>query len=119
MDVRSDHFATEAEARAEIEAAGYFALTAAFEPAKTEDHWHDFDSMLFVLEGELTVTDATTGERCVCGPGTRILAKAGVLHREEHTGYEAVVGLSVEPAKLTQPIDKPPPVRLATRGDGR
>jgi hypothetical protein len=31
-----------------------------------------------------------------------------VLHREEHHGYKAAIGLSVDPATLTQPINKPP-----------
>jgi quercetin dioxygenase-like cupin family protein len=108
MDIRNDHFATEAEAVAEIEAAGYWPLTVDFPPEENEDHWHDFDSMVFVLEGELSLTDAETGETCVCGPGTRVVAKSGVLHREAHRGYKAVVGLSVDPSTLTQPINKPP-----------
>ena len=108
MEIREDHFSTEAEALAEIEAAGHWPVTLEFEPEKNENHWHDFDSMLFVLEGELCVTEADTGESCVCRAGTRLIAKAGVLHREEHNGYKAVIGLSVDPATLTQPINKPP-----------
>lgn len=108
MDIRTDHFSTEAEAVAEIKEAGYWPLTIEFQPEKNENHWHDFDSMLFLLEGELSVTEAETGENCVCGAGTRVIAKAGVLHREEHNGYKAVIGFSIDPATLTQPINKPP-----------
>lgn len=112
MDIQYDHFSSEDEARAEIESAGYWPITIEFPAEKNADHWHDFDSLLFVLEGQLTVTYAETGESCVCGPGTRIVGTAGVLHHEEHEGYKALIGLSVEPAKLTQPLNKPPPVRL-------
>jgi hypothetical protein len=108
MNIRNDHFSTEEEAVAEIKAAGYWPLTLEVPPEKNENHWHDFDSMLFVLEGELSVMEAETGESCVCIPGTRILAKAGVLHREEHNGFKAVIGFSVDPSTLTQPINKPP-----------
>ncbi len=108
MDIRTNHFSTEEEAVAEIKAAGYWPVTVELEPEKSEDHWHDFDSMLFMLEGELSVTEADIGETCVCGPGARVIAKAGLVHREEHRGYKAVVGLSVDPSILTQPINKPP-----------
>lgn len=108
MEIRENHFSTEAEAVAEIEAAGYWPLTLEFRPETNGDHWHDFDSMSFVLEGEVRVTLADTGESCICGPGARILAKSGVVHREEHRGFKAVIGFSVDPATLTQPINKPP-----------
>ena len=108
MDIRNNHFSTEEEAVAEINAAGYGPMTLEFEPEKNENHWHDFDATLFVLEGELTLTEAESGETCVCGPGTRLIAKAGVLHREEHRGYKAVIGFSIDPSTLTQPINKPP-----------
>ncbi len=106
-NIRNDHFTSEEEAVAEIKAAGYWPLTVERFPEKTVDHWHDFDSMVFVLEGEISLTETDTGENCVCGPGTRIIAKAGVRHREEHDGYKAVIGFSVDPATLTQPINKP------------
>ena len=112
MNIQNDHFSNEDDARAEIEAAGFWPIMIEFPPEKNDDHWHDFDSMLYVLEGELTVHEAESGETCVCGPGTRIVAKAGVLHHEEHSGYKALIGLSIEPAKLSQPLNKPPPVRL-------
>ena len=108
MDIRNDHFSTEGEAVAEIESAGYWPMTLSFSAEKNEDHWHDFDAMIFILEGELGLTESETGETCTCGPGTRIVAKAGVLHREEHNGYKAVIGVSVDPATLKQPINKLP-----------
>jgi len=107
MNIQYNHFATTEDALAEIKAAGYWPVTIDFPPEKSEVHWHDFDSLTFILEGELSVTNVDTGEHCVCGPGTRITAKAGIRHREEHRGYKALIGLSVDPAALTQPINKP------------
>jgi len=49
MEIRADHFSSEAEALTEIEAAGHWPVTVEFAPEKNEDHWHDFDSMVFVL----------------------------------------------------------------------
>ena len=113
MDIRNDYFTKQEEALAEIEAAGLHPITIDFEAETVGDHWHDFDATLYILEGTLNVTDVETGESCSCPPGTRLVAKAGVLHREQHDGYKALIGLSVDPAKLTQPINKPPPVELA------
>jgi hypothetical protein len=112
IDIAYDHFSTEQEAVAEIQEKGYWPLTLNFEAETNDCHWHDFDSVVFVLEGKLGITETGTGESCVCGPGTRIEAKAGVLHNEEHQGYRAVIGFGIDPATLTQPINKPPPVTL-------
>ena len=111
IDIVYDHFSTEEEAIAEIQERGYWPLTLSFEAEKNDSHWHDFDSALFVLEGELGLQETESGERCVCGPGTRIQAKAGILHSEEHSGYRAVIGFAIDPATLTQPINKPPPAK--------
>ena len=112
IDIRCDHFSTEEEAIAEVKERGYWPLTLDF-PAETNDtHWHDFDSVLFILEGELGLTETESGESCVCGPGSRIEAKAGILHSEQHQGFKAVIGFAIDPSTLTQPINKPPPVQL-------
>ena len=110
MDIQFDYFSDEAEAVGEIEAAGYFPLALDFAAESNEDHWHDFDSMVYILDGEITLFDSQTGESCVCGKGTRIAAPRGVLHREETAGHRAMIGFSVDPSQLTQPVNKPPPV---------
>jgi hypothetical protein len=107
VNIQFDHFSGEDEAVTEIKEAGFWPLTLEFQPEKNEDHWHDFDSMVFILDGTLSVTETESGETCTCGAGTRILAKAGLLHREDTPGYRAVIGFSVDPATLTQPINKP------------
>jgi quercetin dioxygenase-like cupin family protein len=112
MNINHNYFSDEAIALAEIEAAGYSPVTLEFPAESNDDHWHDFDSMLYILEGEVTITYAQTGETCVCGTGTKIIGQPRVLHHEQTDGYKALIGLSVEPEKLTQPINKPPPVDL-------
>ena len=99
----------EAEAYAQIEAAGYHAYKSDFPALKNDFHWHDFDSLIYITSGELKVTEQQTGETYVCGPGSKIVGTAGVAHREETQGYSAILGLSVEPGALTQPVEKPLP----------
>ncbi len=110
MDINHDHFSDQATALKEIEDAGYTPVTLDFPAESSDDHWHDFDPITFLLSGQVTVTVVETGETCVCGEGTRIVGTRGVLHREQTDGYRALIGLPVEPAALSQPINKPPPV---------
>jgi hypothetical protein len=37
----------------------------------------------------------------------KIEAPSGIVHRTVGSSYRAVLGLSVDPAEMTQPIDKP------------
>jgi len=109
MNIDVQPFSSEEQAQAEIESAGYFPLTLDFPAETNEDHWHDFDSMVYVLDGEVTVTEAETGESCVVAAGSKLIAPGGVLHRETTAGYKALIGFSVPPQDLTQPVNKPPP----------
>lgn len=112
MDIKYNYFSDESEVLAEIETAGYFPLTLDFPTEANEDHWHDFDSMVYIVKGEITIYDTDTGESCVCGAGTKIMAPAGVLHREKTSGHKAIIAFSIDPSELTQPVNKPPPVNL-------
>jgi hypothetical protein len=47
-----------------------------------------------------------------CGRGTKINATAGVVHREESSGYSAIIGFAQAPEALTQPINKAPPAAV-------
>lgn len=99
----------EAEAYAQIKEAGYQAYKSDFPALKNDFHWHDFDSLIYITSGELKVTEQQSGETIVCGPGSKIIGRAGIAHREETEGYSAIFGLPLEPAALTQPVDKPLP----------
>lgn len=113
MDIENNYFSDEASALAEIEAAGYFPITLDVPAESNEDHWHDFDSLVYILDGEITITDPKSGEACICSKGAKITAPRGVLHREQTPGHKALIGLSIDPEKLTQPVNKPPPVTPA------
>ena len=104
------HFTTEAEAIAEIEARGMRAIGPFDLGAVDNDlHWHDFDSVIYVLDGTARV-ELEDGTVLQCGAGARVEAPAGTVHREAGPGYRSVIGLSVDPAEMSQPINKPVPV---------
>jgi len=101
-------FEDEAQAYAEIEAMGYHAMALDFAKEESPFHWHDFDSVLYITGGEVTLTleGAESGERCQ--RGTKIVASAGVVHKEQ----TAIIGFSVPVSELTQPVNKALPVSL-------
>jgi quercetin dioxygenase-like cupin family protein len=89
---------------------GYHAMAFDFPAEENELHWHDFDSVVYVTGGEVTVSAEGEGESVTCQRGAKIVATAGVVHREQTQGYSAIVGFSVPLESLTQPINKPLPV---------
>lgn len=99
-------FSTEDDAVAQIEARGWHPLPLDVLAETIDWHWHDFDAVLFFVTGTLRV-DLEDGTHFECGPGSRLEAPRDVIHREWGDGYRMVVGLSVAPGELTQPINKP------------
>jgi uncharacterized RmlC-like cupin family protein len=99
-------FTTEAEAIAEIEARGWCAFAADMPADTSELHFHDFDSVIYVVSGRprLELEDGTPVQ---CGAGTRVELPRDLIHREATEAYRAVFGISVALADLTQPINKP------------
>ena len=104
-------FEDEAQAYAEIEAMGYHAVALDFPAEENDFHWHDFDSVVYVTSGEITLS-RDDGESITCQRGAKIVATAGFVHREQSSGYSAIIGFSVAPETLTQPVNKPLPVTL-------
>lgn len=95
----------EEDAIARIEARGWHPLTLDVPAEEIGWHRHDFDAVLFFVDGTLHVEleDGTTLE---CGPSSILEAPKDVVHRESSSGYRMVVGLSVPVEELTQPINK-------------
>jgi len=102
-------FEDEAQAYAEIEAMGYHAMAFDFPAEENDLHWHDFDSAVYATAGELTFS-REDGESLTCQRGAKIVATAGVVHKESTPGYSAIIGFSQLPESLTQPVNKPLPV---------
>ena len=100
------YFTNEQEALAEIADRGWHAVTFDVPAQEEEMHWHDFDAVVYVLNGTAR-TELADGGVLQCGTGARIEATAGVLHGGASSAYRAVFGFDVDPAEMTQPINKP------------
>ena len=100
-----NHFETEAQALEEIAARGWYGFTVELDPEE-DLHWHDVDAVVFVLEGTASAefADGSIEEASV---GSKTEAPAGIVHRTVGSSYRAVLGLSVNPAEMTQPVNKP------------
>ena len=105
--VTDSYFSTEDEARAEIEARGWHPITIELDAMENDLHWHDFDAVLYVLDGSVTI-ELDDGTVMQCGAGARVDTPAGVVHRDSSTSYRAVIGLAVTPEAMSRPINKPP-----------
>jgi mannose-6-phosphate isomerase-like protein (cupin superfamily) len=100
------HFTTEQEALDEIADRGLCAIAIDVPAEENELHWHDFDAVTFIVDGTARV-EFEDGSVMQCGAGARIEAPARILHREVSPAYRAVFGFSVDPADMTQPVNKP------------
>ena len=88
---------------------GFHSMAIDSPSEENELHWRDFDSVVYVTAGEVTLF-LEDGESVTCQRGAKLIASAGVVHREKTSGYSAIIGLSVAPKALTQPVNKPLPV---------
>ena len=105
-------FDDESTALKQIADVGFFSMTVDFPASARDVHWHDFDALVYVVEGQLILIDPETGKQEICDVGTKLTINRGLLHKEKTEGYRAIVGFSVNPAELSRPINKAPPVVL-------
>jgi hypothetical protein len=97
---------TKEEALADTGARGWHALEIDF-PAEDEGlHWHDFETVAFIVDG-IARAEFDDGSIEEAGPGSWVEASSRVVHRGVSSVYTAVLGFSVDPAEVTQPINKP------------
>ncbi|MGI9602889.1 MAG: cupin domain-containing protein [Acidimicrobiales bacterium] len=106
FDIHLAHFDTEEEAVAQLDELGMTAVALDFGAETSAMHWHDFDSRVYVVDGNLHI-DYDDGRSCDLHHGDMIEAPARVVHREVTQGYRAVIGFSVDPTTLSMPINKP------------
>ena len=78
-------------------------------PVSNDSHWHRFSTRIYILEGELNITDSLRGITLKAGPGALVEVPERVLHSEQSPGgYNIIAGLTVDPATLDGPIDLEP-----------
>jgi mannose-6-phosphate isomerase-like protein (cupin superfamily) len=101
------YFSTEEDALAEIADRGWHGVVIDVPAQEEELHWHEFDSVVFVVEGTARA-EFEDGSVLQAGAGTRVEAPARILHRAVSPAYRGVFGFAVDPAEMTQPVNKPP-----------
>lgn len=99
------HFTTKEQALAEIAGVGWHAIEKSF-CAEHELHWHDFDAVVYVLQGTASA-EFEDGSVEHAEVGCRVAAPAGIVHRNFGPDWHGIVAFSVHPSKLTQPVNKP------------
>lgn len=102
----ADHFSTREEALAEIAARGWHALEHDARAEQDELHWHDYDSVAFVLSGTCRIA-FEDGSVLEGGAGSWIEQPSHVVHRSGNRVYQAVYGFSIRLEDMSQPICKP------------
>lgn len=101
-----DCFSTREEALADIAARDWYALEHDARAQEDELHWHDYDSVAFVLSGTCRIV-FEDGSVLEGGAGSRIEQPSHVVHRSGNRAYQAVYGFSVKLEDMSQPICKP------------
>ena len=100
---------SEADALAQAADLGFHAMT--FDVITNEDeplHWHEFDSVTWVIDGTGAFADAG-GNVTQVSPGCRLDAPAGWLHRNlAGPATRVVLCTNLPGEQWTMPIDKDP-----------
>ena len=108
ISVHHDHFSLPEEAYDELKRNGLFPVEMDVPAVKNESHWHEFSTSIYILDGQLIITDASNDQVFTAGPGSRVDVPGRVLHHEQSGGYKIIAGMSVDPATLDGPIDLDP-----------
>lgn len=108
ISVHKNHFKSRAQAYDEIEAAGHYVMEMDIPAVCNDSHWHHFSTWIYVLEGELHITDAAQERTLIAPAGSRVDVPRRTLHSEKSEGYKIIAGLTVDPSTLTGEIDLPP-----------
>jgi hypothetical protein len=104
-----DHFSTLDEAQKEIAEHQLYPIEMAVPPVDNQSHWHDFSTRIYILDGELQITDISTGNTLRASAGSLVEVPERVLHTEfSVSGYRIIAGMTVDPSGLTGPVDLDP-----------
>ena len=111
MNIRVYHeyFRAPEHAFAEIEMQELYPVEMQVPPVSNTSHWHGFSTRIYILEGELTITDHGLKQAFTAGAGALVEVPERVLHSEHSTqGYKIIAGMTADPSRLTGPIDLDP-----------
>lgn len=105
--VHPDHFSDMAQVYDELEMNGLHVVEMDVPAVRNTPHWHEFTTWLYIIEGELAITDTELDRTFTAQKGCRVDVPERVLHCEESNGYKIVAGMTEMPAKGAE-IDLPP-----------
>jgi uncharacterized RmlC-like cupin family protein len=109
ISVQEKYFADRATAFEDIEAHGLYAVEMNVPPVSNSSHWHTFSTRIYVLDGQLNITDSARNLTLKAGPGALVEVPERVLHSEDSpAGYSIIAGLTVDPTSMTGPVDLDP-----------
>lgn len=108
ISVQPDYFESPEDAQREIAEMGLHRCDMDVPAVDNRSHWHDFSTLIYILDGELRITDSSRDEELVAGPGARVTVPERVLHSERSEGYRIIAGMTVDPASLTNDVDLDP-----------
>ena len=108
ITLEPNHFASAADAEAELASSELFAMEFAVPAVASAVHWHRFDAVLYLLEGELQLTDASADKVLRVTPGCKVTIPQGTLHAELSDGYRVLLGSSIPAEQFDDPVDLAP-----------
>ena len=93
----------------EIKAMGLHPIEMDVPAVSNKSHWHRFSTRIYILKGQLNITDSRLGKTFTAGPGDLVEVPERTLHAENSLqGYSIVAGMSVAPGSLQEPVDLDP-----------
>ncbi|MEQ8313304.1 MAG: cupin domain-containing protein [Gammaproteobacteria bacterium] len=100
ITVEDNCFSSEKAARKSLQEKWAFVMDIDFPALVNNPHWHSFDSCLYLVDGEVTVTDVEANKSVTAKKGSTINFPSRVVHFESTDGYKVVAGMSEKPADL-------------------
>jgi len=105
--VHSNHFSSEEQVYDEIEMNGLYMVEMDVPAVANQPHWHEFSTWIYMLEGELSITDTGQDKTFRATTGDRVDVPERVLHCEKSGGYRIIAGMTSMPADPAR-VDLPP-----------
>lgn len=98
---------SEEDALAELAEMGFHGFADDGVGQVEELHWHDFDVIAYVMSGEASA-ELSDGTIITAGAGTKVRLPRGTVHKDvPGQTYRRVLGFSIPPSEMTEPIDRP------------
>ena len=105
--VHPNHFSSEEQVFDELEINGLHIVEMDVPAVDNEPHWHDFSTWIYILRGELNITDSAQDKTFKATAGCRVDVPERVLHCEQSGGYQIIAGMSEMPSDPAN-VDRPP-----------